>query len=222
MKLFTWYQIGVNSGNKQTGSKWDKNKSAQEIFWNFSNVFIKVPLICLLLCWLISCLLHYALSSRSEKLVFFSLISCWVENTSSIHSFIHYPICDEIESLVHMLLYIFQMCTLTCMYVKCTSTCLCVNIRAGSSCGRWVRCWSLRKLPPLPAASGSGWLHEAADRAASGRMCHLLTRPGWRGLGGADDGVWGVGEEERGRKGQREKKMKKREWRVRACGWYLK
>ena len=56
--------------------------------------------------------------------------------------------------------------------------CLCVNLRAGSSCGHWVQCWSLRRQPPPPAASGSGWLHEVADQAASGRMCHLPMLPG--------------------------------------------
>lgn len=59
---------------------------------------------------------------------------------------------------------------------------LCADIHAGSSCGRWVRCWILRTQPPPPAASGSGWLHAAAVPAAAGHTYRLLTLPGWRDL----------------------------------------
>lgn len=63
--------------------------------------------------------------------------------------------------------------------------CICFvwNIHAESSCERWARCWSLQRRPPRPAASGSGWLHEAGAPAVSGRMCRLPMLPGWTGLG---------------------------------------
>lgn len=57
-----------------------------------------------------------------------------------------------------------------------------LNIRAGSSCGRWARCWSLQRRPPRPAALGSGWLRGAGGPAVSGRTCPRLMLPGWKGL----------------------------------------
>lgn len=103
--------------------------------------------------------------------------------------------CDVItKPPVYVLMqYIFDMCVWAHRHACGLSTStvhacwhLCANIHAGSSCGRWVRCWSLRRRPPPPAASGSGWLREAADRAASGHTCHLPMLPGWRGLSGIE------------------------------------
>lgn len=53
-----------------------------------------------------------------------------------------------------------------------------LNIRAGSSCGRWAQCWSLQRRPPRPAAWGSGWLHGAGGPVVSGRTCPPPTLPG--------------------------------------------
>lgn len=126
------------------------------------------------------------------------------------------------QSLVYTLMqYIFFTCVhehtdthVVSLHLQCMLADACVqNIHAGSSCGRWVRCWSLRRRPPPPAASGSGWLREAADRAASGHTCHLPMLPGWRGLSGVEQGGGRWGRESE-REGLRES--------INACRWHFK